>query len=296
MIAKFDTRLLNIFDALDGAYSVVTHREANGDRSITIDQTEKEIIYQFYHSDTFDRKGGAPISGNSETKDFSVHTSLTDTTHKSLKIYHPKKTGTELRLYFNAATIEANEGDYIFIYRKPNEPLPYIGVMNPTAWNELITSSDEDRQIFHMELELDDEDDQFQKAVSAAAVKQPITTNNLKYPRSSAVALNALKMASYKCESGYNHVTFTKRATGKPYQEPHHFIPVSLNKYFPVGLDVEENICSLCPTCHRLIHHGSDIEKKELLEKLWQDKKDGLGRRGILVDFDDILKIYVKQP
>lgn len=42
------TQQLSILGAQDGAYSIVTKREATGDRSVTVDKFEKKPLFLHY--------------------------------------------------------------------------------------------------------------------------------------------------------------------------------------------------------------------------------------------------------
>ena len=75
-----------------------------------------------------------------------------------------------------------------------------------------------------------------------------------------------------------------------PYMEPHHLVPLAFSDSFDVSLDVEENVVSLCSTCHNCIHYGSDAAK--LIEKLYKQRKDLLKQVGIEVTLDELLDMY----
>lgn len=110
------------------------------------------------------------------------------------------------------------------------------------------------------------------------------------YPRNHTTALNALIMAEFKCEYNNSHETFIRKKDGYPYTEPHHLVPLSYSGEFPVSLDVEENIVSLCSTCHNRLHYGKDIAP--LLEKLFLEREDHLRKAGIAITFEQLLKMY----
>lgn len=61
---------------------------------------------------------------------------------------------------------------------------------------------------------------------------------------------------------------------------------------FQYDLDQLENMVSLCPLCHRLIHLGRDEDKETLLKKLFDQRKDQLKRIGIEITFSDLKEIY----
>lgn len=111
------------------------------------------------------------------------------------------------------------------------------------------------------------------------------------YPRNHKTAVNALIMADFKCEYNDTHETFIRRKDGHPYTEPHHLVPLSYSEEFPVSLDVEENIVSLCSTCHNHLHYGKD--KKPLLEKLFLEREEHLRKAGIAITIEQLLKMYL---
>ena len=59
---------------------------------------------------------------------------------------------------------------------------------------------------------------------------------------------------------------------------------------FDVSLDVEENIVSLCSTCHNHIHYGQDAHV--LIKQLFNQRKDLLRSVGIIISEDELLSYY----
>ena len=113
------------------------------------------------------------------------------------------------------------------------------------------------------------------------------------YQRKAGVARARLEEAKYKCEVDPNHVTFISRATGKPYVEAHHLVPVGRQGEFPdADLDVPENILILCPLCHRKFHHAIYEPQVELIERFLSIKKELLKGRGIEVSSETLSKYY----
>lgn len=109
------------------------------------------------------------------------------------------------------------------------------------------------------------------------------------YPRSKKVATHALIKAGHQCECG-DHPLFKRRTSNLNYTEPHHLIPMSCQGQFTHSLDVEENIVSLCPNCHRQIHHGAGYE--EMLEQLYQQRRELLHTAGIGITFEQLIACY----
>ena len=103
--------------------------------------------------------------------------------------------------------------------------------------------------------------------------------------------------SEYRCEYDESHQTFISKKSGKPYMEAHHLIPVSQSQYIwkkkHANVDCIENIVSLCPNCHRAIHHGGFNVKLDILKKLYDKKKADLMRAGLNIDFETLLKFYL---
>lgn len=116
------------------------------------------------------------------------------------------------------------------------------------------------------------------------------TNGHKTYPRDRQTAINALAHAHYECEIDANHPSFIRRNSDKKYTEPHHLIPMAFSDDFPVSLDVEENIVSLCSNCHNQIHYGQDAA--ELIKTLFIARKEALERVGIKVSLERLLEMY----
>ena len=112
------------------------------------------------------------------------------------------------------------------------------------------------------------------------------------YMRDPQAAAYAKQQAGYKCEFNPEHKTFTSGISNLQYVEAHHLIPMRYQNQFEQSLDIPENIVALCPNCHRAIHHGSENCKKEILEKLLQDRKDSLKENGIDIQVNDLTIMY----
>ncbi|MCQ4636062.1 hypothetical protein NE619_04930 [Anaerovorax odorimutans] len=115
------------------------------------------------------------------------------------------------------------------------------------------------------------------------------------YKRDPQVSANAIRLAGFKCEVDESHSFFLSHRTGKNYVEAHHLLPISCEDEFDVSLDVEANVVSLCPVCHRLVHHGKHEQVRQTIETLYQKRRQRLIKAGIKVkDLEDILKAYGK--
>ena len=80
--------------------------------------------------------------------------------------------------------------------------------------------------------------------------------------------------------------------------EGHHLIPCTYSnaKFYwekhGINIDCENNIVSLCPTCHRQIHFGSKEEKKIIIQKLYKIKAQKLEEVGINLSLNDLMDLY----
>jgi len=110
--------------------------------------------------------------------------------------------------------------------------------------------------------------------------------------RNSQRARNALEDANHLCEYNFVHKYFVSKATNKNYTEAHHLIPLSNQDDFEYSLDVEANILSLCPVCHRKLHHAKKSIKKEILESLYDEREKRLKKCNIWVSFEEVFKYY----
>ncbi|MGX9135477.1 HNH endonuclease [Rummeliibacillus sp. JY-2-4R] len=110
--------------------------------------------------------------------------------------------------------------------------------------------------------------------------------------RSGVTAKKAIMLASYKCEYDQSHTYFNSKVTGQNYVEAHHLVPMEYQDKFKYSLDVEANIVSLCPICHKRIHHATLEEKKQIVEELYNSRKDRLRKCGIRISLRDLITYY----
>ncbi len=59
-----------------------------------------------------------------------------------------------------------------------------------------------------------------------------------------------------------------------------------------MNLDFLENIVSLCPNCHRAIHHAALEERKWLVEGLFSKREKLIANRGINLSLAEISSFY----
>lgn len=108
--------------------------------------------------------------------------------------------------------------------------------------------------------------------------------------RNPQVIVNAIAAAGFRCEVDGRHPTFLRKDGKSCYVEGHHLIPLKFQPYFSVNLDVEANVVSLCVTCHKRLHYGTNND--EILKKLFESRKDRLEKCGIVIKLDDLLQMY----
>ena len=99
--------------------------------------------------------------------------------------------------------------------------------------------------------------------------------------------------ANFICENNGEHQTFISKATGKPYMEGHHLIPIRFQTEFTTSIDVYANIVCLCPNCHRLLHFGTDRDKVYAAEKLFDSRSERLINSGIDLSKHDFVHLVV---
>ena len=121
-------------------------------------------------------------------------------------------------------------------------------------------------------------------------LEKTIEKRGEEYQGNRAVVENALYASGYTCE-GMCGCELFKRQDGKNnYTEGHHLIPLSFQPLFEYSLDVEANVVSLCPRCHRLLHYGQD--KSQLLLTLYEKRIARLRICRIAVSYEKLLLLY----
>ena len=120
---------------------------------------------------------------------------------------------------------------------------------------------------------------------------QIVSTTQTSWRRNQIIISQVIEGANYCCEHDAKHKTFTSAATGKPYMEGHHLIPMKYQSEFNVGIDVYANIISLCPICHRLLHYGARTEKDCTLTEIYEARICRLKNSGIDLNIDDFLRL-----
>ncbi|MDQ0171217.1 HNH endonuclease [Paenibacillus tundrae] len=113
------------------------------------------------------------------------------------------------------------------------------------------------------------------------------------FSRNARIAVEALMEATFKCEVNHLHYTFISKKHRQPYVEAHHLVPMKFQDRFPLAsLDTHANVVSLCPNCHRLLHHGIEEEYIEILETLLNQRHSRLIKCGIEIKIEELNMMY----
>lgn len=122
--------------------------------------------------------------------------------------------------------------------------------------------------------------------------KKNQTKNGASYPRNPVEGIAAKEKSNYKCEMDDRHVTFINARNQMPYMEAHHLIPMAAQDYYENTLDFADNIVTLCPNCHRKIHHATAQEKAAMIDYLYQRHEKFYDTYGIKIDKKMLLNFY----
>lgn len=112
------------------------------------------------------------------------------------------------------------------------------------------------------------------------------------FVRDPEIAEIALEMSAFNCEIDRKHKSFVAVKTNKNYVETHHLIPMYHQESFEYSLDVPGNLVILCPTCHKTLHYGKSKDKKELIDKLYNRRKNYLKNSGIPQTIEEMYELY----
>ena len=125
------------------------------------------------------------------------------------------------------------------------------------------------------------------------AKPKTVTTSSTHWRRNQIIITQAIEGAQYQCEHDPAHMTFTARSTGQAYMEGHHLIPMKYQSQFDCRIDVYANVVCLCPTCHRLLHFGCDLERRYAVEQLFDLRNERLIHSGIDLSKNDFLELVL---
>jgi 5-methylcytosine-specific restriction protein A len=276
----FDGRLKSFFLADSGAGSKITAKDEASKRQLTVARHERLLLLKYHPDIPIGALGEAEKRGEKVLFRFRLFPTgqLID-----LKINFPKPGKNELRLYFNDAVFSPKAWDNWFLFEQ-NAQI-WIGSLDDNEIKAARAGAPIDWQNgFDQAVE-----EAYQEAVNT---KLPVLvpTSSLKYRRDPKVAIAAMGKSGNVCEMMPKHETFISRATGAPYLEAHHFIPMMEQRHIDVNLDVVENICILNPYAHRMLHHATYSEIEPYLKELAGPREDFLKHIGVSVD--RILRSY----
>ncbi|MCW2484961.1 DUF3578 domain-containing protein [Candidatus Symbiopectobacterium sp. NZEC127] len=156
----------------------------------------------------------------------------------------------------------------------------------------LYTSSEELFDLYALGLASLGEDSTDEENSENKKAKDKITGSFNLYPRDIKVASSAIRKAKFLCEYNYNHRHFKSKISNDNYVEAHHFIPLSLQNKFKCSLDIVENVVSLCPICHKILHHGIIDDKRPIIKKVFNERVSLLKNRGLEITLAELMKFY----
>ena len=279
-----------------GAFSNVTKREAEGDKSVTLDKDEKKVLHALIPTKNIAQKGGGTINNKPSHQAFMVWNPSSQTFEKGENaLTFPKAGKPELRLYFKkdaSANFYPVWGQAFFILKVKDDSRPYIGAMDSTTFDGTISTKPKVRS-FTKGLTIDEEDTDYQTLVHEPNDAREARQSTRKtFNRSVALAKTAIGAAKYECQYDKSHRSFVSGVTGKPYLEPHHLVPISLQSEFLNTLDCAANIIVLCPNCHGAIHYGDIPTKRAMLTRFFGERVSDLKKSGVDVGLEYLLKKY----
>lgn len=126
--------------------------------------------------------------------------------------------------------------------------------------------------------------------------EEPTVMEHTVWKRSGILRTQSLEFAHYECALDHSHQTFIAESTHKPYMEAHHIIPMNLQGRFPNSLDVYANIICLCPICHRKIHLGLRDERREIIDRIYEERKDRLYHSGFMFGKGEFERLTLDSP
>lgn len=270
---RFSQTQMEVFGAIRGSYSILTKREFI-DGQLTATDAETELLTSFFKS-----KGEQIFVGNVKSssgaagKVFRLYPKGEEIV---LNLVYPKPSRSELRLYLSKTAGYKPEAGFVwFLYETMSHEL-WIGSMPEKEWREKSLGA-----VFRQTSE-----DSFEDVPPLEQTLLPLdekkttgTDTDTRVKRDPTLIKKRLELSKYKCEYDSAHKLFVARATGCRYVEGHHIIPVHFQPQFSTqkkSLDNLQNICSLCPWCHRAIHHAEEDMVRKMLSSLYDLRSIGV--------------------
>lgn len=245
------------FSATAGSYSIITAREVY-DSQITATDAETTLLKSFFSSrgeNIF--VGNVKSSKGAATKEFKLFPTGEPV---RLNLVYPKPEKSELRLYLSSkAGFKPNKGWVWFMFVDNADNL-WIGAMEESEWRNENALYREDDVSFTVDGDFD---------MAPNEIRGKHCTTSQYWIRRRQVAIKRMQLSKFKCEYDIDHSLFIARSTGCPFLESHHVIPIRFQQNFTSrNLDALNNLCCLCPNCHRAIHHAEESYAREILGKL----------------------------
>ena len=262
------------FNAKIGSYSIVTEREYY-DSQITATDSEAELLNNFFGMGKI-HVGNVASNKDKAGKIFRLYPSGEEI---KLNLVFPKPNKAELRLYLSSRSGFKPVANSVWFMFENNGDL-WIGSMTEPQWRDenIVVIYDETENAYQDSLlELD-------------AIKINKLQARDVFSRDRNLALERIKIENYQCEYNSAHSLFNSRHTHRPYLEAHHLIPMALQKVIPNKLDTLVNIFSLCPYCHRAIHHADSELTRDLIVRLTHKRPEILATMNITPT--DLFRFY----
>ncbi len=250
---KFGIPQLAVFHAIQGAYSPITDREFE-DSQLTATDAETELLVNYFMLKKSPIHIGNVNSNRlAARKPFRLYPSGNEI---NLNLVYPKPEKSELRLYLSErAGFKPEPGEIWFLFTNVQGEL-WIGSLPEKQWRALFE-------------------------VSMESIVPPMQTPvSLDIPvQNPDLILKRMQLSKFRCEFDPNHKLFVARATGSRYVEVHHVIPKQYQIEFYTKRHKDlcrlDNLCSLCPFCHRAIHHGEEPLARTILSALFDLRSIG---------------------
>lgn len=286
MSKAFTKEMQRFYDSEAGAFSVVTPTEFK-DSQVTVTGVEKHLFDSFFGDRIKNRKGSVKYldsKGISPQESFKRHPTGEVI---ELNLVYKTPTSTELRLYLRSGIFKPVPGDYWCSFIKGGEL--WLASMSEKFFRILHSGKFSfDLQSRRNEM-LEPENDNFQELVNVMVGTKKTSTVK-KWGRNPLIAAKAIEVQNFRCELYPNYPNFISRATGNPFMEAHHFIPMKIQDSIGKSLDIVENICSLNPITHRKLHHANFNEIKSDLDCLAKSREKMLTHFEISID--DVYELY----
>ena len=93
-------------------------------------------------------------------------------------------------------------------------------------------------------------------------------------------------------ETKYGHPKPPVGKKEEPCIEVHHVVPMRFQKEFSINLDQTPLTICVCMVCHKILHHGSEEERKMLVSYLYQRKKTVLKEILGINNFNQFKRFY----